>query len=72
MPPIRTAKSNSAADAPAPGTDAPKKRLLKPVVKGVKEACFQSSVTDWDGKYHNIIKTSTKDIYFGFEFVLTE
>ncbi|EXM24009.1 hypothetical protein FOTG_08944 [Fusarium oxysporum f. sp. vasinfectum 25433] len=38
MPPIRTEKSNSAADAPAPGTDAPKKRLLKPVVKGAKDA----------------------------------
>ncbi|KAG6988204.1 hypothetical protein FocnCong_v003525 [Fusarium oxysporum f. sp. conglutinans] len=47
MPPIRTDKSNSAADAPAPGTDAPKKRLLKPVVKGAKDAYFESSVTNW-------------------------
>ncbi|TVY72068.1 hypothetical protein Focb16_v011561 [Fusarium oxysporum f. sp. cubense] len=47
MPPIRTDKSNSAADAPAPGTDAPKKRLLKPVVKDAKDAYFESSVTNW-------------------------
>ncbi|KAF5611719.1 uncharacterized protein FSUBG_2156 [Fusarium subglutinans] len=72
MPPIRTEKSNSAADAPAPGTDAPKKRLLKPVVKGVKDARFNSSVTDWDGKYHNLIGTSTRMIYFGYTFVLTD
>ncbi|KAF5685228.1 hypothetical protein FCIRC_3531 [Fusarium circinatum] len=68
MPPIRTEKSNSAAVAPAPGTDAPKKRLLKPVVKGVKDARFNSSVTDWDGKYHNLIGTSTRMIYFGYAF----
>ncbi|RBR14796.1 hypothetical protein FVER53590_03593 [Fusarium verticillioides] len=72
MPPIRTEKSNSAANAPAPGTDAPKKRLLKPVVKGVKEAHFQSSVTDWDGKYHKLIGTSTRMIHFGYKFVLTD
>ncbi|KAF9784131.1 hypothetical protein IL306_008457 [Fusarium sp. DS 682] len=72
MPPIRTAKSNSAADAPAPGTDAPKKRLLKPVVKGIKQAHFKSSVTDWDGLYHHAIGTSTRDISFGYRFVLTD
>ncbi|KAF5534535.1 major facilitator superfamily transporter [Fusarium mexicanum] len=72
VPPIRTEKSNSAADAPAPGTDAPKKRLLKPVVKGVKDARFNSSVTDWDGKYHTLIGTSTRMIYFGYAFVLTD
>ncbi|KAG5801027.1 hypothetical protein H9Q74_014468 [Fusarium xylarioides] len=72
MPPIRTEKSNSAADAPAPGTDAPKKRLLKPIVKGVKEARFESSVNGWDGKYHNLIGTSTRMIYFGYAFVLTD
>lgn len=50
MPPIRTQKTNSAADAdaPYPGPDAPKKRLLKPVVKGEKEPRFISSVRDWD------------------------
>jgi hypothetical protein len=49
-----------------------KKRLLKPVSEGVKEARFKSSVTDWDGKYHNLIGTSTRMIYFGYEFVLAE
>ncbi|CVL12019.1 uncharacterized protein FPRN_03477 [Fusarium proliferatum] len=49
-----------------------KKRLLKPVSEGVKEARFKSSVTDWDGKYHNLIGTSTRMIYFGYEFVLTD
>ncbi|EWZ99771.1 hypothetical protein FOWG_00170 [Fusarium oxysporum f. sp. lycopersici MN25] len=72
MPPIRTEKSNSAADAPAPGTNAPKKRPLKPVVKGAKDAYFESSVTDWDGKYHHLIGTSTRDIVFGARFVLTD
>ncbi|EWZ43136.1 hypothetical protein FOZG_07869 [Fusarium oxysporum Fo47] len=72
VPPIRTDKSNSAADAPAPGTDAPKKRLLKPVVKGAKDAYFESSVTDWDGKYHHLIGTSTRDLVFGARFVLTD
>ncbi|KAF5593584.1 hypothetical protein FPCIR_5212 [Fusarium pseudocircinatum] len=72
MPPIRTEKSNSAADAPAPGTDSPKKRLLKPVAKGVKEARFTNSETDWEGKYHNLIGSSTRTIYFGYAFVLTD
>ena len=74
MPPIRTQKTNSAADAdaPYPGPDAPKKRLLKPVVKGEKEPRFISSVRDWDGKYHHLIGTPTRKIYFGYQFVLTE
>lgn len=45
---------------------------LKPVVKGAKDAYFESSVTDWDGKYHHLIGTSTRDIVFGARFVLTE
>ncbi|RYC86500.1 hypothetical protein BFJ63_vAg10640 [Fusarium oxysporum f. sp. narcissi] len=70
MPPTRTEKSNSAADAPAPGTNAPKKRLLKPVVKGAKDAYFESSVTDWDGKYHHLIGTSTRDIGLALDLSL--
>ncbi|PNP86056.1 hypothetical protein FNYG_01112 [Fusarium nygamai] len=50
----------------------PQLPALTPVVKGVKEARFQSSVTDWDGKYHNLIGTSTRMIYFGYKFVLTD
>ncbi|KNB03186.1 hypothetical protein FOXG_19111 [Fusarium oxysporum f. sp. lycopersici 4287] len=45
---------------------------LKPVVKGAKDAYFESSVTDWDGKYHHLIGTSTRDIVFGARFVLTD
>lgn len=48
MPPVRTAKTNSHADASAPGIDTPKKRLLKPVVKGTKAPHFPSSERDWD------------------------
>ncbi|KAL6918321.1 hypothetical protein ACHAP8_007491 [Fusarium lateritium] len=72
MPPIRSEKSNSAADAPAPGTVAPKKRLLKPVVKGIKDANFLSSVNNWDGEYDKLIGTSTRTISFGSMFVLTD
>ncbi|KAI7771621.1 hypothetical protein LZL87_005897 [Fusarium oxysporum] len=46
--------------------------MAQPVVKGVKDARFESSVTDWDGKYHNLIGTSTRQIYFGYESVLTD
>ncbi|KAF4963913.1 hypothetical protein FSARC_8107 [Fusarium sarcochroum] len=65
-------KKKSAADAPAPGTDAPKTRLLKPVSKGIKDASFQDSERGWDGKYHNVIGTSTRTIVFGSQFVLTD
>ncbi|KAJ4266062.1 hypothetical protein NW762_004035 [Fusarium torreyae] len=72
MPPVRTAKSNSCADAPALGAETPKKRLLKPVCKGVKDANFRSSQHNWDGHYHHSIGTSTRVISFGNYFVLTD
>ncbi|KAJ4135115.1 hypothetical protein NW768_004732 [Fusarium equiseti] len=72
MPPVRTAKINSAADAPAPGLETPKKRLLKPVFKGIKAATFDYSDTEWDGLYHRSIGTATRIIYFGHHFVLTD
>ncbi|KAM0213200.1 hypothetical protein ACHAPA_003205 [Fusarium lateritium] len=72
MPPVRTEKTNSHADAPAPGAETPKKRLLKPATTGIKAADFRSSERDWDGKYHRLIGTSTRTISFGSEFVLTD
>ncbi|RFN46295.1 hypothetical protein FIE12Z_9449 [Fusarium flagelliforme] len=72
MPPVRTAKVNSAADAPAPGLETPKKRLLKPVSKGIKAATFDYSNREWDGLYHRSIGTATRTIHFGHHFVLTD
>ncbi|KAJ4015266.1 hypothetical protein NW766_005599 [Fusarium irregulare] len=72
MAPPKKTNSAADADAPYPGPDAPKKRLLKPVVKGEKEPRFINSVRDWDEKYHHLIGTSTRKIFFGYQFVLTD
>ncbi|XEV04458.1 hypothetical protein FSHL1_009745 [Fusarium sambucinum] len=61
MPPIRSEKSNSAADAPAPGTVAPKKRLLKPVVKGIKDANFLSSIWHFIFNYADVSYDAKND-----------
>lgn len=72
MPPTRTAKNNTFSGAQA-RTDNPLKRTpLKSIPKGVKDARFRSSSHDWDGKYDQVIGTSTRSIVFGSEFVLTE
>ncbi|KAI5455582.1 hypothetical protein BGZ63DRAFT_468575 [Mariannaea sp. PMI_226] len=71
MPPIRTPKSNTFSGAQAPADNLPKRRLLKSVPKGVKDARFGSSDHDWDGKYEQVIRTSTR-IIFGSRFVLTD
>ncbi|KAF4992799.1 hypothetical protein FGRMN_6901 [Fusarium graminum] len=72
MPPVRTTKTDSHTDAPAPGAAVPKRRLLKPVVEGTKSPHFVSSVSDWDGKYHRVIGKATRTISFGYQFVLTD
>ncbi|KAF6528649.1 hypothetical protein BFJ70_g16283 [Fusarium oxysporum] len=72
MPPIRTVKNNK--NNAFPGAQAPTnnrpKRTLHP--KGVKDAHFRSSDRDWDGKYEQVIGTSTRNIVFGSEFLLTD
>ncbi|KFA70542.1 hypothetical protein S40285_09353 [Stachybotrys chlorohalonatus IBT 40285] len=72
MPPIRTAKNNTFSGAQAPVDNLLKRTPLKSIPKGVKDACFRSSNHDWDGKYEQVIGTSTRSIVFGSEFVLTE
>lgn len=72
MPPIRTAKNNTFSGAQAPVDNLPKRTPLKSIPKGVKDARFRSSNHDWDGKYDQVIGTSTRSIAFGSEFVLTE
>lgn len=72
MPPIRTAKNNTFSGAQAPADNLPKRMLLKSIPKGVKGARFGSSDHDWDGKYEQVIGTSTRNIVFGSRFVLTE
>ncbi|KAF5672565.1 hypothetical protein FHETE_3699 [Fusarium heterosporum] len=59
------------SNSPA-GAAPPKRRLLKPVVTGTNSAHFDSSVNDWDGKYHRLIGTATRTISFGYQFVLTD
>ncbi|KAH8659660.1 hypothetical protein BGZ61DRAFT_370033 [Ilyonectria robusta] len=72
MPPIRTAKNNTFSGAQAPADNPPKRMLLKSIPKGVKDARFGSSDHDWDGKYEQVIGTSTRNIVFGSRFVLTD
>ncbi|KAJ4175737.1 hypothetical protein NW759_017268 [Fusarium solani] len=72
MPPIRTAKNNTFSGAQAPVDNLPKRTPLKSIPKGVKDARFRSSNHDWDGKYDQVIGTSTRSIAFGSEFVLTD
>ncbi|KIL84857.1 hypothetical protein FAVG1_11727 [Fusarium avenaceum] len=72
MPPARTEKTNSHADAPAPAAEPPMRRLLKPVTRGIKDAEFRSSEHDWDNNYHRLIGTTTKTVSFGSQFVLTD
>ncbi|KAF4448627.1 hypothetical protein FALBO_16775 [Fusarium albosuccineum] len=72
MPPIRTAKTNNSSATQDAPIAAPKRRLLKPVVKGVSEAYFRSSVRDWDGQFHRLIGSSTRKVTLGAEFVLTD
>jgi hypothetical protein len=72
MPPIRTAKINSSADAPVIGLERQKQRLMKPVFKGVKDATFNYSEREWDGLFFKQIGTTTRIITFGHHFVLTE
>lgn len=72
MPPVRTEKTNSHADAPAPGAETSMRRLLKPVTRGIKAAEFRSSEHDWDDNYHRLIGTTTRTVTFGSRFVLTE
>ncbi|KAH7124723.1 hypothetical protein EDB81DRAFT_699151 [Dactylonectria macrodidyma] len=72
MPPIRTAKNNTFSAAQAPAANLPKRTLLKSIFKGVKDARFESSDHDWDGKYEQVIGTSTRNIVFGTRFVLTD
>ncbi|KAH6973736.1 hypothetical protein BKA56DRAFT_592420 [Ilyonectria sp. MPI-CAGE-AT-0026] len=71
MPPIRTAKNNTGADAQAPATNLPK-MWLKALPEGMEEARFDSSERDWYGKYESVIGTSTRNIVFGHSFVLTD
>lgn len=72
MPPVRTAKQNTAATDTTPVGKRPKTMWLKPIPKGDKEAFFKSSERDWDDKYEARIGTQTKIIKFGSEFILTE
>ncbi|KAH7175880.1 hypothetical protein EDB81DRAFT_706042 [Dactylonectria macrodidyma] len=72
MPPIRTAKTNDSSAIQNPIALLPKKRLLKPITTGVKDAHFYNSERDWDGKYHRVIGTSTRNITLGSDFVLTD
>ncbi|CAJ0548580.1 Ff.00g021930.m01.CDS01 [Fusarium sp. VM40] len=72
MPPVRTEKTTSHADAPAPVAETPMRRLLKPVTRGIKDAEFRSSEYDWDNNYHRLIGTTTKTVSFGSQFVLTD
>lgn len=72
MPPVRSAKKNTAATDAAPVGKRPSTMWLKPIPKGNKEAKFQSSERDWDDKYEAKIGAATKIIKFGSEFTLTE
>ncbi|RSL50012.1 hypothetical protein CEP54_012163 [Fusarium duplospermum] len=72
MPPVRTAKQNTAATDAAPVGKRPKTMWLKPIPKGDKDAFFKSSERDWDDQYEAKIGTGTRTIKFGSEFVLTD
>jgi hypothetical protein len=50
----------------------PKSRLPKPVKQGQKEAFFQDSRRNWDGRHLDVIGTSTRKITFGCGFKLAE
>ncbi|KAJ4328403.1 hypothetical protein N0V84_001086 [Fusarium piperis] len=78
MPPVRTAKKNTAsADAaPIAKRGQPKTMWLKPpkdpLPKGDKEAYFVCSGRDWGDTYQKLIGMGTRNIRFGYEFVLTD
>ena len=63
--PLNSSKAPAVQEAPRP-------RLPKPVKVGQKDAFFQDSRCDWDGKYHEDIGTSTRKITFGCGFKLAE
>lgn len=71
MPPVRSAKKNTAATDAAPVGKRPSTMWLKPIPKGDKEAFFKSSERDWDDKYEAKIGTATKIIKFRSKFILT-
>lgn len=60
--------TDSAPTAPEPA----KKKLPKTICKGVKDAQFYDSEKDWNEKYHQVIGTSTRKIFFGTNFELQE
>ncbi|KAI9695592.1 MAG: hypothetical protein M1820_008517 [Bogoriella megaspora] len=67
------ASSTVKLESPAPSVTEPsKKNPSRPVVQGVKDARFDSSKRDWDEKYYQLIGTSTRKIFFGIEFKLTD
>lgn len=76
MPPVRTRKKNTASADAAPlakrGRPKATKGLKPPAPKGAKDVYFESSERDWDGKYQKVIGTGTRNIRFGFQFILTE
>ncbi|KAF5021028.1 hypothetical protein F66182_6959 [Fusarium sp. NRRL 66182] len=72
MPPIRTLKQTTLWGVGAPLDNRPRRTPLKSLPEGLKDAHFQSSRRDWDGKYEEVIGTSTRSIIFGSEFVLTD
>lgn len=55
-----------------PKTEVSAGKLPKPVSKGVRNAHFRDDRRDWDGKYHEVIGTSTRKITLDSSFVLTK
>jgi len=66
------AAASDVADLPVPKAASLKVPAAKASPKGEKEAWFEDSRRDWDGKYEKVLGTATRKLTFGRAFKLSE